>query len=102
MGNDSIKLIRGQLGERMAELQLRVPSLKPGDIAVRMEAIRCLAAEHGMAALEGLADWTAHHAMMPGSRIATKCSLEHMAEAIDSDSPSDRQTILAALAVRLH
>jgi hypothetical protein len=102
MGNDSIKLIRGQLGERMAELQLRVPSLKPGDIAARMEAIRCLAAEHGMVALEGLADWTAHHAMRPGSRIATKCSLENRAEAIDSDSPSDRQTILAALAVRLH
>ena len=49
-----------------------------------------------------LADWTAHHAMMPGSRVATKCSLEHMAEALDSDSPADRQTILAALAVRLH
>ena len=102
MGDDSIKLIRGQLGERIAELQLRVPSLKPGDIAARMEAIRALAAEHGMSALEGLADWTAHHAMMPGSRTATASSLEHMAEALDSNSATDRQTILAALAVRLH
>jgi hypothetical protein len=102
MGSDSIKVIRGQLGERIAELQLRVPSLKPGDIAARMDAIRSLAAEHGMAALEGLADWTAHHAMMPGCRVATKSSLEHMAAALDSESASDRQTILAALAIRLH
>jgi hypothetical protein len=102
MASDSIKLIRGQLGERIAELQLRVPSLKPSDIAARMDAIRALAAEHGLAALEGLADWSAHHAMMPGCRTATQCSLEHMGEALDSESAADRQTILAALAVRLH
>ena len=102
MGSDSINLIRGQLGERIAELQSRIPSLKPGDIAARMDAIRSLAAEHGMAALEGLADWSAHHAMMPGCRIATLSSLEHIEAALDSESPADRQTILAALAVRLH
>lgn len=102
MASDSIKLIRGQLGERIAELQLRVPSLKPKDIAARMDAIRAMAAEHGLAALEGLADWSAHHAMMPGCRAATASSLEHMHEALQSDSPADRQTILAALAVRLH
>ena len=102
MGSDSIKLIRGQLGERIAELQLRVPSLKPRDIAARMDAIRAMAAEHGLAALEGVADWSAHHAMMPGHRVATATSLERMAEALDSDSPGDRQTILAALAIRLH
>ena len=102
MGNDSIKLIRGQLGERIAELQIRVPSLKPQDIAARMDAIRAMAAEHGLAALEGLADWSAHHAMMPGSRIATASSLEHMHEALHSETPADREAILAALAVRLH
>lgn len=102
MGSDSIKLIRGQLGERIAELQARVPSLKPSDIAARMDAIRCLAAEHGLAALEGLADWTAHHAMMPGCQAATRSSLEHIEAALDSNSPADRQTVLAALAVRLH
>ena len=102
MASDSIKLVRGQLGERIAELQLRVPSLKPSDIAARMDAIRAMAAEHGLAALEGLADWSAHHAMMPGHRVATATSLEHMQEALDSDSPADRQTILAALALRLH
>jgi hypothetical protein len=102
MGSDSINVIRGQLGERIAELQLRVPSLKPVDIAARMEAIRTLAAEHGLAALEGLADWSAHHAMMPGHRVATATCLEHMDEALNSDSAADRQTILAALALRLH
>ena len=102
MGSDSIKLIRGQLGERIAELQLRVPSLKPSDIAARMDAIRAMAAEHGLAALEGLADWSAHHAMMPGSRVATATSLEHMRAALDSNSDADRQTVLAALAIRLH
>ena len=102
MGSDLIKLVRGQLGERIAELQLRVPSLKPSDIAARMDAIRAMAAEHGLAALEGLADWSAHHAMMPGHRVATATCLEHMQEALDSESPADRQTILAALALRLH
>lgn len=102
MGSDSINLVRGQLGKRIAELQARVPSLKPGDIAARMDAIRVMAAENGLAALEGLADWSAHHALMPGHRIATATCLEHMAEALDSDSPTDRQTILAAMALRLH
>jgi hypothetical protein len=102
MGSDSIKLVRGQLSERIAELQSRIPSLKPRDIAARMDAIRSLAAEHGLAALEGLADWSAHHVMMPGHRVATASCLEHMTEALDSESPSDRQTILAALAIRLH
>ena len=102
MGSDSIKLVRGQLGERIAELQSRIPSLKPKDIAARMDAIRAMAADHGMAALEGLADWSAHHAMMPGCRAATASSLEHMDAALDSESAGDRETILAALAVRLH
>jgi hypothetical protein len=102
MGSDPIELIRGQLVERIAELQTRIPSLKPQDISDRMDAIRSLAAEHGLAALEGLADWSAHHVMMPGHRIATSTCLEYMNEALQSESPADRQTILAALALRLH
>ena len=102
MDGDSIKLVRGQIGERIAELQSRVPSLSPRDIRARMDAIRCLAAQHGLAALEGLADWSAHHAMMPGHKVATASCLERMDEALSSDSPADRQTILAALAIRLH
>ena len=102
MAADSINFVRNQLGERIAELQLRIPSLTPRDICARMDAIRSLAAEHGMAALEGLADWSAHHVMMPGHRVATATCLQHMNEALHSDSAADRQTILAALALRLH
>ena len=102
MGSDSIRLVRGHLGERIAELQARAAALKPNDIAARMEAIRMMAGEHGLAALEGLADWSAHHAMMPGCHAATSSCLEHIHDALDSDSPTDRQTILAKLAIRLH
>ena len=101
MAMDSINIVRGQLGERIAELQQKVVSLKPVDIAARMEAIRAMAAQHGLAALEGLADWASHHAMMPGCRTATCSSLEHMQAALDSESPIDRQTVLAALALRM-
>ena len=101
MAGDSISLVRGQLGERIAELQLRVVSLKPSDIAARMESIRIMAADHGLSALEGLADWAPHHALMPGCRTATSSSLEHMQAALDSESSSDRQTVLAALALRM-
>ena len=72
-------------------------------IAARMEAIRGLAAEHGMVALEGLADFGAHHALMPGHVAATRACLEHMGEALVSDGGlHDRESILAALAIRLH
>lgn len=102
MGSDSINLIRGQLGERIAELQERVPALSPRDISARMDAIRALAAEHGLAALEGLADWSAHHAMMPGYKVATASCLEHAEAALMSDRAADRESVLAAIAVRLH
>ena len=77
--------------------------LKPVDICAKMEAIRSMAAEHGLAALEGLADYGAHHALMPGQPQATRACLEHMDEALISDDAAhDRESILAALAVRLH
>ncbi len=65
-------------------------------------AIRRLAAEHGMVAMEGLARCSAQRALMPGHRVAMQSCLEHVDEAIDSHSPADCTTILAALAVRLH
>jgi hypothetical protein len=56
-----------------------------------------------MAALEGLADYAAHHALMPGHVAATRACLEHMGEALGSeDAAHDRESILAALAIRLH
>ena len=102
MASDPLNIVRSQLSERIADLQARVPRLSPVAIHARMDAIRALAAEYGMAALEGLADCSAHRAMMPGCRVATRSCLEYMDEAMLSTSPADRTTILAAIAVRLH
>ena len=100
---DSLNIVRLRLGERIAEIEERVSRLKPVDICAKMEAIRTLAAEHGMAALEGLADYGAHHALMPGHVAATRACLEHMGDAMISDGGvHDRESILAALAIRLH
>lgn len=100
---DSLGIVRARIGERIAEIEERVARLKPIDIAARMEAIRGLAAEHGLVALEGLADFGAHHAMMPGHITATRACLEHMDEALVSeDAAHDRESILAVLAARLH
>jgi hypothetical protein len=67
-----------------------------------MDAIRQLAVANGLATLEGLARSSAQLALLPGHRIAVQSCLEHVDEAIDSRSDTDCQTILAALAVRLH
>ncbi|QDP19621.1 hypothetical protein [Sphingomonas xanthus] len=100
---ESLSVVRTRIGERISEIEQRVASLKPVDIAARMEAIRSLASEYGMAALEGLADYGAHHALMPGHRTATRACLSHMGEALVSDNPAhDRESILAALAIQLH
>jgi hypothetical protein len=102
---DSLNIVRTRIGERISEIEERVARLKPVDICAKMEAIRSMAAEHGMSALEGLADYGAHHALMPGHVAATRACLEHMDEALTSDAEHaahDRESILAALAVRLH
>ncbi len=102
-GIDSLNIVRARIGERISEIEERVARLKPVDICAKMEAIRSMAAEHGMAALEGLADYGAHHALMPGHVAATRACLEHMDEALTSENAAhDRESILAALAVRLH
>jgi hypothetical protein len=67
-----------------------------------MDAIRQLAAAHGLDALEGLARSSAQRALLPGHRIAMQSCLEHVEEALDSLCETDRTTILAAVAVRLH
>ena len=99
---DSLQIVRARIGERIAEIETRVTRLKPIDICAKMDAIRAMAAEHGLAALEGLADYGAHHAMMPGYAQATRACLEHMEEALTSEGAGDRESILAALAIRLH
>ncbi len=102
MAADPLALVRSQIGARIAEIQERGPRLSPLDLHSRMDAIRQMAAEHGMVALEGLARCTAQIALLPGHRVAMRSCLEHIDEAIDSRSSKDCTTILAALAVRLH
>ena len=99
---DSLSIARTRIGERIAEIEARMPRLAPRSISQKMDAIRAMAAEHGLAALEGLADYGAHHALMPGYAQATRACLDHMEEALTSDGAHDRESILAAIAVRLH
>ncbi len=99
---DSLTDVRTRIGLQIAEIETRAAKLKPIDICAKMAAIRSLAAEYGLAALEGLADYGAHHALLPGHREATRACLSHMDEALHSDRAQDRESILAALAVRLH
>lgn len=102
MAADPIDHIRKQVGLRVAEIRASGPRLSPLDLYSRMDAIRQLAVEHGLSALEGLARQSAQMALMPGHRIALQSCLEHVEEALDSRSERDCATILAALAVRLH
>ena len=102
MSNDPLEVVRAQVGLRLAEIRNAGPRLSPLDLYARMDAIRQLAADHGLGALEGLARCSAQLALLPGHRIAMQCCLEHVEEALDSRSDRDCAIILAALAVRLH
>ena len=101
MAADSIGIVRHQIAERVSEIHKRAERLSPLDIHARMDAIREIAADYGMDALEGLARCSAQLALLPGHRVAVRCCLEHMEEAIESESSADTTTILAALALRL-
>jgi hypothetical protein len=102
MAADPLTTIRREIGLRVAEIRNAGPRLSPLDLHARMDAIRQLAAINGLAALEGLARCSAQLALLPGHRVAMQSCLEHVDEAIDSQSDNDCTTILAALAVRLH
>ena len=102
MATDPIALVRTQIASRVAEIRNAGPRLSPLALHARMDAIRQLAADHGLAALESLARRTAQLALLPGHRISMQSCLEHVEDAIDSRSEADCGTILAALAVRLH
>jgi hypothetical protein len=100
---DPLDPIRHHIGQQIADLESRMPRLAPSLISRQMCAIRALAAEHGLAALEGLADYGAHHALLPGRVQATRACLARMNEALTcGDAPHHRESILALLAVRLH
>ena len=102
MATDPIAKIRTQVGLRVAEIRNAGPRLSPLDLHAHMEAIRKLAADNGMAALESLARCSAQLALLPGHRVAMRTCLEHVDEALDSRTAGDCTAILAALAVRLH
>jgi hypothetical protein len=102
MASDPLAMVRAQVGLRVAEIRESAPRLSPLDLYARMDAIRQLAADHGLAALEGLARCSAQLALLPGHRVALRSCLEHVEEALDSRSDRDCNAILASLAVRLH
>jgi hypothetical protein len=105
MTDETLRNARTLIGRRIAELEARIPRLAPRTISKKMDAIRGMAAEYGLAALEGLADYGAHHALMPGHGQSIRACLEHMDEALEADpacAAHDREAILAALALRLH
>ena len=102
MAKDPLGIIRDQVARTIAQLELTSARLSPFDLHARLEAVRELAAIHGFDALEGLARRSAHEALLPGHRIATRTCLDRISDALLSESPADRTTILASLAVRLH
>lgn len=102
MAGEKVGPVRDQIGERLAEFSSRAARLSPLDIHARMDAIRRIAADNGLDALEGLMHRSSQLALLPGHRIATQCCLEHLDEALNSESSADRTTILAALALRLN
>jgi hypothetical protein len=102
MATDPLAHVRMQVGLRVAEIRDAGPRLSPLDLHLKMDAIRQLAVEHGLGALEGLARCSAQRALLPGHRVTTQSCLERVAEALDSSSESDRTAILAAVAARLN
>jgi hypothetical protein len=102
MAADPLANVRMQVGLRVAEIRDAGPRLSPLDLYARMDAIRQLAVANGLATLEGLARCSAQLALLPGHRMAVQSCIERLDDAIDSRSESDCDTILAALAARLH
>jgi hypothetical protein len=102
MSTDPLVTVRHQVSLRVSEIRERGPRISPLYLHAKMEAIRQLAAENGLAALEGLARCSAQLALLPGHRVSMRSCLEHVETALDSRSEGDCNTILAALAVRLH
>jgi len=101
MTADPLAHLRTQVASRIAEIRDAGPRISPLTLYARMDSIRQLAADHGLAALESLAHRTAQLALMPGHRISMQTCLEHVDEAFDCHSEHDTTAMLAALAVRI-
>lgn len=102
MATDALALVKSQIASRVAEIRSAGPRLSPLALHARMDAIRQLAADHGLGALESLARRTSQLALLPGHRVAMQSCLEHVESAFDCHSDRDCTAMLAALAVRLH
>ena len=102
MADDPLMPVRMELRSRMAAIEAAGTRLSPRALHGHMDAIRALAAAHGLVALEGLARNSAQRALLPGRRMAMRSCFEHFIEALDSQSEDDRTSILAAVALRLH
>jgi hypothetical protein len=102
MATDPLANVRLQVATRVAEIRDAGPRISPLDLYAKMDAIRQLAVANGLSTLESLARCSTQLALLPGHRIAVQCCIEHLDEALDSQSATDCDTILAALAVRLH
>ncbi len=102
MAADPLSIVRKQIGLRVAEIRSSDPWLSPLDLHSKMNAIRQLAADHGLHAVEGLARCSAQMALLPGHRVTTQSCLEHVNDALNSSSNRDCTIILAAIAARLH
>ena len=101
MATDPLAHVRTQVTSRIAEIRDAGPRISPLALYARMDSIRQLAADHGLAALESLAHRTAELALLPGHRISMQSCLEHVDEAFDCHSDHDCTAMLAALAVRI-
>jgi hypothetical protein len=101
MSSDPMDGVRRKVALQVAALRA-APRLSAHDLHTRMNAIRQLASDHGLVALEGLARSSAQRALLPGHHVAMRSCLEHIDEALDSRSATDCTSILAAVAVRLH
>jgi hypothetical protein len=101
MATDPLAHVRTQVASRIAEIRDAGPRISPLALYARMDSIRQLAAEHGLAAVESLAHRTAELALLPGHRISMQSCLEHVDEAFDCHSDHDCTAMLAALAVRI-
>jgi hypothetical protein len=101
MTTDHLAHLRTQVASRIAEIRDAGPRISPLALYARMDSIRQLAADHGLAALESLAHRTAQLALLPGHRVSMQSCLEHVDEAFDCHSDHDTTAMLAALAIRI-
>jgi len=99
---DSLDDIRRDLRLRIADINGRAARLSPLDIHARLDEVRDVAARAGLCAAEALAERSAQLALLPGCRVAVAQALSHFDDALSAPRVGDRQTILAALATRLH